>query len=211
MERVTYQIWLLSYYREAELRGADLLQRLLRKTEDPDLQFNLTHHFADEAHHAWLWTELIHKLGGAPLPIVELLSINSSISNSLREINAEVKKIHYFTFSPACYSFFRVTGKPRATLQDVIIVLVFLENSARCFFTTNITVSLRATSTSSYVSIGRTFHGFGVSSCDVYFRLSSFSAGIVLADWCTHSTVLRRTKGGKKNVLPYYLCRLTYD
>ena len=69
MGRVTYQIWLLSYYREAELRGADLLQRLLRKTEDPDLQLNLTRHFADEARHAWLWTELIHKLGGAPLTI----------------------------------------------------------------------------------------------------------------------------------------------
>ena len=38
MGRITYQIWLLSYYREAELRGADLLQRLLRKTEAPDLQ-----------------------------------------------------------------------------------------------------------------------------------------------------------------------------
>lgn len=69
MGRVTYQMWLLSYYREAELRGADFLQRLLRKTEDPDLQLNLTRHLADEARHAWLWTELIHKLGGAPLAI----------------------------------------------------------------------------------------------------------------------------------------------
>jgi hypothetical protein len=53
MECGAYQLWLLSYYREAELRGADLLQRLLRKTDDPDLQLNLTHHFADEAPHAW--------------------------------------------------------------------------------------------------------------------------------------------------------------
>ena len=33
----TYPIWLLSYSREAELRGAELLQRLLRKADDCEL------------------------------------------------------------------------------------------------------------------------------------------------------------------------------
>ena len=69
MGRVTYPIWVLSYYREAELRGANLLQRLLRKADDPLLQINLTRHLADEARHAWLWTELIGKLGGEPAAI----------------------------------------------------------------------------------------------------------------------------------------------
>jgi rubrerythrin len=69
MARITYPMWILSYYREAELRGANLLQRLLRKTEDPQLLINLTRHLADEARHAWLWTELIHELGGVPLAI----------------------------------------------------------------------------------------------------------------------------------------------
>jgi len=67
--KVTYPIWLLSYYRAAELRGADLLQRLLRKTNDSELQIKLTRHLADEARHAWLWTELICKLGGEPAAI----------------------------------------------------------------------------------------------------------------------------------------------
>jgi bacterioferritin (cytochrome b1) len=69
MGRITYPIWVLSYYREAELRGANLLQRLLRKADDPLLQINLTRHLADEAHHAWLWTELIEQLGGEPAVI----------------------------------------------------------------------------------------------------------------------------------------------
>ncbi len=67
--KVTYPIWLLSYYRAAELQGAGLLQRLLRKTDDPELQIKLTHHLADEARHAWMWTELISELGGVPAAI----------------------------------------------------------------------------------------------------------------------------------------------
>src|SRR5262249_1880450 len=50
----------LSYYRDAELRGAALLMRLLNMTQDDsDAQFNLPKHVADETRHAWLWTKRI--------------------------------------------------------------------------------------------------------------------------------------------------------
>lgn len=64
MEERDYLILLFNYYRDAELRGANLLARLLRHIEDPDLQIKLTRHLADEARHAWLWTERIVELGG---------------------------------------------------------------------------------------------------------------------------------------------------
>jgi rubrerythrin len=66
MEDLTAQMRLLRYYRETEVRGAELLQRLLRKTEDPELQITLTRQLADEARHIQLWTELIGELGGTP-------------------------------------------------------------------------------------------------------------------------------------------------
>jgi rubrerythrin len=59
-------LWLLHYYREAEIRSADLLQRLLRRTDDPQVQMTLTRQLADEARHIQLWTELMSELGGAP-------------------------------------------------------------------------------------------------------------------------------------------------
>lgn len=59
------QVLVFNYYRDAELRGAGLLARLLLRTDDPDLQIKLTRHLADESRHAWLWTERIVELGGA--------------------------------------------------------------------------------------------------------------------------------------------------
>jgi tRNA isopentenyl-2-thiomethyl-A-37 hydroxylase MiaE len=56
-------MWLFHYYREAEVRSADLLQRLLRQTEDPELQIYATRQLADEARHIQLWTELLSDLG----------------------------------------------------------------------------------------------------------------------------------------------------
>jgi len=69
MENKAEKIRLLNYYRAAELRGAELLQRLLRRSDDPDLQIALTHQLADETRHVQLWTELICELGGAPAVI----------------------------------------------------------------------------------------------------------------------------------------------
>lgn len=65
------EILIYSYYRDAELRGSNLIYRLLRILPDPESQTLLSEHLADETRHAWLWTERIRELGGAPLPIVD--------------------------------------------------------------------------------------------------------------------------------------------
>lgn len=69
MNKKAYDILLFSYYRDAELRGADLILRLINRPDTAELQTNLARHLADETNHAWLWTERIHALGGAPVRI----------------------------------------------------------------------------------------------------------------------------------------------
>ena len=69
MNKKAYDILLFSYYRDAELRGADLILRLINRPDTAGLQANLARHLADETNHAWLWTERIHALGGAPARI----------------------------------------------------------------------------------------------------------------------------------------------
>jgi rubrerythrin len=64
----SYPRWLLRYYREAEIRSADLLQRLLRQADDPELQIHLTRQLADEARHIQMWTELMSELGESLAP-----------------------------------------------------------------------------------------------------------------------------------------------
>jgi acyl carrier protein len=65
------ELWLLSYYRESELAGALLMGRLARETDDDDLRVRLTEHCAEEARHAWAWTECILKVGGTPKHVSE--------------------------------------------------------------------------------------------------------------------------------------------
>ena len=65
------ELWLLSYYRESELAGALLMGRLARETDDDDLRVRLTAHCAEEARHAWAWTETILKVGGTPKRVSE--------------------------------------------------------------------------------------------------------------------------------------------
>ena len=60
---------LFSYYRDAELRGSNLIFRMLRMLPDGESQLLLSEHLADETRHAWLWTERIKQMGAAPLPI----------------------------------------------------------------------------------------------------------------------------------------------
>lgn len=64
-------ILLFNYYRDAELRGANLLFRLMSHLEDAESQVKLSLHFAEETHHAWLWTKRIHDLGGAPTKVAD--------------------------------------------------------------------------------------------------------------------------------------------
>ena len=65
------ELWLLSYYRESELAGALLMGRLARETDDDDLRVRLTEHCAEEARHAWAWTECILNVGGTPRKVSE--------------------------------------------------------------------------------------------------------------------------------------------
>ncbi len=65
------EVVVYSYYRDAELRGANLLFRLMRMVDDPDAQVKLTEHLADETRHAWLWTERILELGAQPLAVTD--------------------------------------------------------------------------------------------------------------------------------------------
>jgi bacterioferritin (cytochrome b1) len=69
MDKKAYNILLFSYYRDAELRGADLILRLINRADNLALQEKLTKHLADETNHAWLWTERIRALGGDPVRI----------------------------------------------------------------------------------------------------------------------------------------------
>ncbi len=64
-------ILLMSYYRDAELRGASLLLRLMSYLEDGDSQTKLALHLSEEARHAWLWTKRIHELGGTPVRVTD--------------------------------------------------------------------------------------------------------------------------------------------
>ena len=62
-------VLLLNYYRDAELRGANLLFRLMSHLDDADSQVKLSLHLADETRHAWLWTKRITEMGGAPATV----------------------------------------------------------------------------------------------------------------------------------------------
>jgi hypothetical protein len=64
-------LWILSYYRESELAGGLVMGRLARETDDDDLRVHLTEHCAEEAYHAWLWTQTILKVGGTPKRVAE--------------------------------------------------------------------------------------------------------------------------------------------
>jgi bacterioferritin (cytochrome b1) len=59
-------VWIFSFYRDAELRGARLLFNLLQHLKDAEAQLKMSRHLADETRHAWLWTKRIADLGAAP-------------------------------------------------------------------------------------------------------------------------------------------------
>jgi len=64
------EILTVSHYRDAELRGAQLIYLLLRLTQDdPEAQLHLTRQLADEARHALLWSEHLAEAGADPVPV----------------------------------------------------------------------------------------------------------------------------------------------
>ena len=65
------EVLVYSYYRDAELRGSNLIYRMLRILPDDESQVLLSEHLADETRHAWLWTERIRELGASPVPITD--------------------------------------------------------------------------------------------------------------------------------------------
>lgn len=70
------ELWTLSYYRASELAGSLLMGRLARRARDDELRSRLTWHFAEEARHAWRWTEVIRLLGADPVPVAETYQSN---------------------------------------------------------------------------------------------------------------------------------------
>jgi len=62
-------IKLFSYYRDAEMRGATLLIKMMQRDPDPEAQVLFSRHIADETRHAWLWTRRIRQLGGFPVSV----------------------------------------------------------------------------------------------------------------------------------------------
>lgn len=65
------ELWLLSFYRVSEISGSLFFGRLARSMKPGPIQIDMTKHFADEAQHAWLWTECLGKLGLEPLKVEE--------------------------------------------------------------------------------------------------------------------------------------------
>ncbi len=60
---------LFSYYRDAEIRGAGLLMKMMARVEDPEAQVLFSRHIDDETRHAWLWTKRIKDEGALPVPV----------------------------------------------------------------------------------------------------------------------------------------------
>ena len=63
------ELWMLSFYRVSEISGSLFFGRLAKTMKPGSIQIDMTKHFADEAMHAWLWTECIQKLGFEPVKV----------------------------------------------------------------------------------------------------------------------------------------------
>ena len=62
-------IKLFSYYRDAEIRGAGLLMKMMQREKDPEVQVLFSRHIDDETRHAWMWTRRIKQEGGLPVDV----------------------------------------------------------------------------------------------------------------------------------------------
>ena len=62
-------IRIFSYYRDAEIRGAALLMKMMARERDPEAQVLFSLHIDDETRHAWLWTKRIKDEGALPVEV----------------------------------------------------------------------------------------------------------------------------------------------
>ena len=62
-------IRIFSYYRDAEIRGAALLMKMMARERDPEAQVLFSRHIDDETRHAWLWTKRIKDEGALPVEV----------------------------------------------------------------------------------------------------------------------------------------------
>ncbi|MEO7836506.1 MAG: ferritin-like domain-containing protein [Acidimicrobiales bacterium] len=65
------ELFVLSFYRSSEINGALFFGRLARALKPGPVQHDLSKHFADEAQHAWYWTDCIDRLGSRPLKLAD--------------------------------------------------------------------------------------------------------------------------------------------
>ena len=61
--------WILSFYRTSEISGSLFFGRLARSMKAGPIQHDMTKHYADEAMHAWYWTDCLNKLGVEPMEL----------------------------------------------------------------------------------------------------------------------------------------------
>ncbi len=59
--------WLLSFYRTSEISGALFFGGLAKSLRPGANQMDMSRHFAEEAMHAWYWTECLQQLDSEPL------------------------------------------------------------------------------------------------------------------------------------------------
>src|SRR5687768_6146379 len=65
------ELFLLSFYRTSEINGSLFFGRLARVLRPSPIQHDLSKHFADEAAHAWYWTDCIDRVGARPMKLSE--------------------------------------------------------------------------------------------------------------------------------------------
>lgn len=63
------ELWILSFYRISEISGSLFFGRLAKSLKAGPIQHDMTRHYADEAMHAWYWTDCLAKLGAEPLEL----------------------------------------------------------------------------------------------------------------------------------------------
>jgi rubrerythrin len=118
-------IKIFSYYRDAEIRGAALLMKMMARERDPEAQVLFSRHIDDETRHAWLWTKRIKDEGALPVEVPDgyqrRLGKALGIPTSLVDLFAltvvveerSVKRYTEHARSPVCDS------KTRAVLREV--------------------------------------------------------------------------------------------